>query len=740
MALSFYQKLLRFCRRVGGIEVADAVGGRTSLSAKENGVGKGAVNGPNRSMPQGQINKDISVARSSSRAVPEGIAVNTNIVPAAHSSLGSDKKSEVGPTVGVWSGIADGRESKSQPNPVEQIHATPLEIKSTASVSKVGIFSMQGKAPVTHVSFSTSRPSSSYNNTAQQAIGPQKAIKMPTVPVESQTSNPSAAGDSSLKDTTGGLVKKLEEAHISDDQHVIIPKHLHVPEAEKLGFCFGSFDASFNATSSNGPGSGTVSDISSNASEVVDESIDEQPRNYNASETADEDHPDCPSSSNNIPEDLSAVGDVSSNAGPDYQESKQETLLPTATHQYPIVHTSPNFSFGYIPPMIGTHLTSFETESQAQVSNFVVQQPVDPASYYAQFYRSGADVDGRLSPFHSTGVPAKLMFRCYLHRILNLLKRLWEDTGWELTNVVWCWSNTDCQHTNWCGHANLHSCCSTTITGFQAANRGSFTHYPPNYIPYPYFSHFYVPPPAIHQFLSNNVFPQQPQAGSMSPGPPVGTPKYPLPQYKTGSNTGNPINIAMPGSYGPYGLNPAGYNSGSSATAGNSTSNEDLGGSQFMESNVYITGQQSSCSSIKMLAAVDENQNQQRRLAAVVLMCRWVVAMVESVRGKYTLGLGELWEIRASTSTSEGSGVWLTAPGRDMSGLQANSFYNIPQGGQVSYTPTQASHGSFASIYHPAQPVTTSAVHPLLQQSQTLAGAGFDMVPPSPQINWPNNY
>ncbi|KAI3695351.1 hypothetical protein L1987_78347 [Smallanthus sonchifolius] len=248
----------------------DAVGGRTSVSAKENGVGKGVVDGQSRPI------------RSSSRAV------NINIVPAAHISVGSDKKSEVGPTVGVRSGIADGplisspnttpaskappsppgvylsdsdpilvpshdsllpvgtirRESKSQPNPVEQIHETPLEIKSTASVSTVGISSMQGKAPVTHVSFSTSRPSSSYNNRAQQTIGPQKvgpsmewkpkqtnptlsqgtksseSIKMPTVPVESQTSNLSAAGDSSLKDTTDGLVKKLEEATISDDQHV----------------------------------------------------------------------------------------------------------------------------------------------------------------------------------------------------------------------------------------------------------------------------------------------------------------------------------------------------------------------------------------------------------------------------------------------------------------------------------------------------------------------------------------
>lgn len=32
---------------------------------------------------------------------------------------------------------------------------------------------------------------------------------------------------------------------------------------------------------------------------------------------------------------------------------------------------------------------------------------MDPTSYYAQFYRPGADSDGRISPFSSTGATAK---------------------------------------------------------------------------------------------------------------------------------------------------------------------------------------------------------------------------------------------------------------------------------------------------------------------------------------------
>ncbi|XP_024968360.1 uncharacterized protein LOC112507860 isoform X1 [Cynara cardunculus var. scolymus] len=771
----------------------DAGGGRTSLSAKENGINHGAEDRTNPSMPQGQKNKETFAVSSSSRAVADGssdiISENTSVVSAVHSSVGSDKKpSEVtqlppieaskSTTVALGSGSAHGplisssnyasasktpspspgvylsdsdpilmpsqdsrfpvgtirREVGSQRTPVEQIHETPLEIKSIASGSEGGNSSMQGKAPnelqevgknlllesprpgtSSHVSFSIARPSSNYNNRLQQAIGQQKvgpgmewkpkptnpilaqgtvsseSIKVPAVSVKGHTPTPSASSNLDSKDATSELERKLEESHISDDQHVIIPNHLHVPEAEKLGFCFGSFDASFglNASStSNGP----VTDKSSEASEEVDESIEQQSRTQNALATADErDRPDRPTSFGNVPENLPAEGDVSSNAAPEYRESKQETSLPTSGHQYPVVHTSPNFSFGFMPPMIGSQLTSFENnESQSRdgshVPSFVVQQPFDPASYYAQFYRPGADNDGRLSPFHSTGVPTK-----YNGNVAVLSPQASQSSQEVGNSLMLSAAGPTPIATQTAGvMQNSIAVTQQPLPVFRQPTGVHLPHYPPNYIPYgPYFSPFYVPPPAIHQFLSNGAFPQQHQAGSMYPAPPVATPKYPLPQYKPGSNAGNSTHIGMAGNYGPYGSPPASYNPGSATTAGNSTSNEDLGGSQFKENNVYITGQQ-----------------------------------------------------------SEGSGVWIAAPGRDM----ASSFYNLPQGGQVAYTPTQAGHGAFASIYHPAQPVTTGAVHPLLQQSQTLAaaggGGGVDMAggggvyqqPQPAQINWPNNY
>lgn len=193
--------------------------------------------------------------------------------------------------------------------------------------------------------------------------------------------------------------------------------------------------------------------------------------------------------------------------------------------------------------------------------------------------------------------------------------------------------------------------------------------------------------------MGNGAFPQQPQAGGVYPAPPATAPgvKYSLPQYKPGTNTGNSTHAGIAGGYGPYNSSPGGYNPSSATTAGNSTPNEDLGQSQFKENNVYIAGQQ-----------------------------------------------------------SEGSAMWVAAPpGRDMSSLPAGSFYNLPpQGQHVTFTPSQAGHGTFAGIYHPGQAVTAAAVHPLLQQSQTMGG-GVDMVGPGgsvyqqsqhAHINWPSNY
>ncbi|KAK3034019.1 hypothetical protein RJ639_033304 [Escallonia herrerae] len=670
------------------------------------------------------------------------------------------------------------REVGSQRPPVEEIPVTPAESKLIAAditpSSEVGNAAIQGKtsskaqgvgknqllessqpAPSTLGGSSVGRPPSNYNSRSPKVIAPQKAVgpnkewkpkptssnagqgsgtvasEVPAVSLEASTRPEPALGVADSKETTSELESKLEEFHISDNQHVIIPNHLHVPEAERIGFCFGSFDASFGFNTSHT--SGLESEKSppphSEISDGIEESVEEQSsrtlasnkqsskanmktpsrtervdramdytvddthfeiNNPNEFATGDEgDYPGCVPSSSHIPEDISTEADVSSSVVPEY-ESKQATALPPGGHQYSAVHTTPNYGFGLMPPMVGSQLAPFEgTDSQARdayrLPSFLVQQPFDPASYYAQFYRSGADPDGRISPFHSAGVATK--YNGNVAMLSSQVSQSSQEGGNSLLSSTGGPTPLVSQATG--VMQNSVAVTQQPLAVFRQPSGMHLPHYPPNYLPYGhYFSPFYVPPPAVHQFLSNGAFPQQPQAGSVYQSPPVTTAKYSLSQYKPVSNTGNSTHIGVPGSYGLYGSSPAGYNPGSAATAGNSTSNEELAGAQFQESNVYIAGQQ-----------------------------------------------------------SEGSGVWVATPGRDISSLQASSFYNLPQG-QVAFAPTQAGHGTFTGIYHPAQPVTAAAVHPLLQQSQSVAGA-VDMVgptgsvyqqPQAAQINWPSNY
>ncbi|XP_057725726.1 GBF-interacting protein 1-like [Arachis stenosperma] len=212
--------------------------------------------------------------------------------------------------------------------------------------------------------------------------------------------------------------------------------------------------------------------------------------------------------------------------------------------------------------------------------------------------------------------------------------------------------------------------------------------YPANFFPYGhYYPPIYLSP--IHQFLSHNGFPQQPSAGNMylpAAAAAAAGIKFPLPQFKAGANTGNSAHIGIPS--GSYINPPVGYAPSPAVNAGSSAGNEDISVSQLKENHIYTTAQQ-----------------------------------------------------------SEGSAVWIPAPGQDVSNLQVNSLYNLtPQGQHLTFPPPQASHGAYAGIYPPGQTVVSPST--LLQQSQAVAGPVEAVGPPSgsyhqpqpTQINWNSNF
>ncbi|URD92626.1 hypothetical protein MUK42_01212 [Musa troglodytarum] len=519
----------------------------------------------------------------------------------------------------------------------------------------------------------SSRPSSNYSNRSQHLSGSQKA-PVPNKEWKPKTIQANAAQASEMTDTSDVLVvadavaqlspaacsvateeptvkleNKVNELKLTEKQHVIIPNHLQVPESERHGLSFGSFDASFelNMVVANGPARVEI-DTPFFESPEIEETIEKPSLSIHAASSAaqEADSPDHHQSPEQVPDSYStkeAGVSASKSDAAEYDQSKQQANVSPEGPQNLVIQSAPSYpSLGMAPQVLGSQFSPFEnSEPQARDS-----------SRLPNFLNTNSAV---LSTVGSTPLAT-------------------QAAGATQGSVA---------------------IPQQPVPVFRQPAGLHLSHYPPNYIPYnQYFSPFYVPPPTLHHFLSGAAFPQQPPTGSMYQTPGAATPatavKYSIPQYKAGANIGNSAIVGLPTVYGTYSSTPAGYTSGPAASSGNSTANEDLGSSQFKENSVYVPGQQQ----------------------------------------------------------SEGSAVWIPAPGRDISALQASSFYSIPpQGQHMTFAPAQAGHGAFGGIYPPT-PTVAASVHPLLQQSQTVAGAVEMLGPPAgvyqqpqrAQINWTNNY
>ncbi|KAK8626376.1 hypothetical protein V6N13_134025 [Hibiscus sabdariffa] len=216
--------------------------------------------------------------------------------------------------------------------------------------------------------------------------------------------------------------------------------------------------------------------------------------------------------------------------------------------------------------------------------------------------------------------------------------------------------------------------------------------FPPNYFPYPH----YLPPfymHAMHQYLNLAGLPQQLPAGNlyMPPGAAAPGVKFPLPQFKLGTNAGNPAHFTVPSGYGPL-TPPVGFNlSVPSVTSGSSSGKDDLTASQLKENHIYTTGQ-----------------------------------------------------------LTEGSAIWMAAPGQDLSNLPVNPLYNVSlHGQQLPFSLAQVGHDASVGLYQSSQTTAPPNVNTLLQQSQAMAVAAAETAVPASgayqqpqlaQINWNTNY
>ena len=90
------------------------------------------------------------------------------------------------------------------------------------------------------------KPKPVNHNTTQGSVASATAE---TLVIPTEASEKSAEDVVPSAEGTSRLERQLEDLQIQR-QHVIIPNHILVPEAERTKFSFGSFDAGFSITSS----------------------------------------------------------------------------------------------------------------------------------------------------------------------------------------------------------------------------------------------------------------------------------------------------------------------------------------------------------------------------------------------------------------------------------------------------------------------------------------------------------
>ncbi|CAA7409626.1 unnamed protein product [Spirodela intermedia] len=393
---------------------------------------------------------------------------------------------------------------------------------------------------------------------------------------------------------------KLEDLHLSDGEHVIIPNHLQVPEAERSGLSFGSFDASFSLGTSfaNGPDNGKYSILLTNASPIHEENIKASPlstQNTYTTAQEEEDLPEHAQSASQMPENYSGETDASSSISPEpeYDQNNQAEVEQSQGAQFSIIHNPPIYSaFGLIPPTVGNQFAPFESSGvqahdSSSLTSFIVQQQFDPsAGYYTQLYQPASDANGHLPQYLALGAAPKY------NENANLLPHGTQPAQESSSTVLSDGSLAPIDQQASSLMPTPLAMTQQPVPVFRQPANLHLSHYPPNYFPYPFFFPFYISPPIQH-YLSSPTFLPQPLAGSLHP--PAVAAAATTAAMSDKRNTGNATHSGMPNGYGSY--PPAGYIPSPAAATGNST-NEDLPGPHYGDGNLYIPGQQNDTSAV----------------------------------------------------------------------------------------------------------------------------------------------
>ncbi|XXG40792.1 hypothetical protein AAC387_Pa01g1423 [Persea americana] len=352
-----------------------------------------------------------------------------------------------------------------------------------------------------------------------------------------------SANNSTISNEVTHLPEKLSHVNISEDQHVIIPQHLRVPEAERSQLTFGSFEQ----------GLGSMKGVMAGFHPVdsVEERKDEPAVSLSLSVpvSSSEDVSGCDEV------ELLEVQGVSGNDSPASDAASGHPLNGTKESSPQNLDNYRNVG------LFQSHGPSYrqeEPQEQQDPSSLATFPGYDSQTYDEPFFRSAMDenVGGQgfsspqeaLSAHATNSAPPSTAAMVQQQPMAQL-------------------------------YPQLH-----------------ISHYP-NFMPYrQLLSPVYVPPMAVPNYSSNPAYPHPPSGSSyllMQGGSShltSGGLKYAASQYK-------PVPAGGPTGYGNY-TNAAGYTMSTPGTVGNATGLEDATRLKYKDSNLYVPNPQADTSEL----------------------------------------------------------------------------------------------------------------------------------------------
>lgn len=195
---------------------------------------------------------------------------------------------------------------------------------------------------------------------AQQVNGATKlkTSEGETVLLQANVQSLPKFNDAASEQLTLQLDKKLEKLNLYSHQPVIFPDHIQVTEAFRNGLTFGSLDDILVYSKSDSQEPKEV-----DRTVMIHEDASREPSlsHQTTSSVAHEgDFPGHPESHAHVPENSPLEVNISSAAPTEPDHSKPELVQPPGALQYPFLHNAPDYSFGFMPPVMGPQFIQVE--------------------------------------------------------------------------------------------------------------------------------------------------------------------------------------------------------------------------------------------------------------------------------------------------------------------------------------------------------------------------------------------